>query len=118
MRQIPLKLRKEMAADPEYRICIRKKLFNDHDCKPDPVTGKLIEWEHAFIYAGKQINEKWAIIPICWWAHRGPGLNKEMNQYIAISRANSIDFDKYPRFDFQRRKIYLNDIYAKQLQSI
>lgn len=100
MRPIPLKLRKEIANDKFMQKCIYK------NCQNHP------EWEHAFIYAGRQINEKWAIVPVCTYHHRGKGLNKEFNQYIAISRATEEDFAKYPRFDWKRLKQYLINKYA------
>lgn len=86
-----------MAADPYYKLCARQRRFNDHTCQPNPMTGQPIEWEHAFIHAGQQINERWSIIPICWWAHSGPGLDKNKNQYLALMRATPEDLLKYPK---------------------
>ena len=86
MNNIPRKLRAELAADPFYRACARKGLHG-HKC-----AGR-ITWEHAFIYAGKQVQKKWAIIPLCAKAHAvdefqdGGDMNKEINQLIALSRA-------------------------------
>jgi hypothetical protein len=62
------------------------------------------EWEHAFIYAGKQINEKWAIIPLCVYHHLGEGLVKNENQRIALERATPEDLAKYPNFDWEKRR--------------
>lgn len=87
MRPIPPKLRQEMDADPLYHICLRNHILNDHECQPNPLNGQLIEWEHAIIFAGQQVNEKWAIIPICWYVHSGPKLNKEINVWLALNRA-------------------------------
>lgn len=84
MRKIPESLRAEMANDPYYKRCAR---FEEGNC-----SGR-ITWEHAIIYAGKQLNEKWAIIPICEYHHavdnfqdRG-NLNKEKHIWIALNRA-------------------------------
>lgn len=99
MRPIPLKLRKKIASDPFMLRCIYI------GCRFHP------EWEHAFIYAGKQINEDWAIVPVCPYHHRGAGLDKEFNQYVAVSRATDEDFAKYPRFDWQRLKLRLTKKY-------
>lgn len=87
MTPIPKKLKEEMSQDPYYRECARK----DETC-----YGR-ITWEHAFIYAGKQIQEKWAIIPLCWWHHLEGGLDKKENQRIAVARATVEDLAKYPR---------------------
>ncbi len=87
MNNIPPKLREEMANDPIYQLCLRKELLDDHVCEPDPLTGKLIEWEHVINFGGPQLQRKWAIIPICWLVHRGGKLNKEINRWIALNRA-------------------------------
>lgn len=74
-----------MAADPFYKICARRC---DGGC-----SGR-ITWEHAIIYAGRQLNEKWAIIPLCEYHHSidsyqdGGDLQKEKNVWIALNRAN------------------------------
>ncbi len=88
-----------MAVDPYYQICARK----NSECQ-----GR-ITWEHAFIYAGKQINEKWAIIPLCVYHHLGEGLVKNENQRIALERATPEDLAKYPNFDWKKRRNYVNN---------
>ena len=90
MRPIPPKLRERMAADPYYKGCARA----DFECR-----GR-ITWEHAFTYAGKQINEFWAIIPLCEYHHLGEGLNKAVNQIIAARRATKEDRKKYPHINW------------------
>ena len=94
MRPIPLKLRKQLENDPYYKSCARK----DRDCE-----GR-ITWEHVWIYAGKQINEKFAIIPLCMYHHLGNGLNKQRNQQISLSRATEEELQKYPRMKWQTWK--------------
>ncbi len=96
MRPIPLKLREEMSNDPYYKRCARA----NSEC-----NGR-ITWEHAFTYAGRQVNEKWAIIPLCWYHHLGAGLVKIKNQIIAAARATLEDREKYDRLNwafFDRR---------------
>lgn len=81
-------MRAEMEADPFYKTCVRNLLLNDHICETDPLKPwQLVEWEHAIRYKGSKLNEKWAIIPICWLVHRGGKLNKEINVWIALNRA-------------------------------
>ncbi len=91
MRPISPKLRRQIAEDPYMKVCAR----SDYDCK-----GR-ITWEHAFIYAGRQINEAWAIIPLCEYHHLGKGLNKKINQEIALNRATEQDLNKYPKKQFK-----------------
>lgn len=98
MRPIPKKLKDEIKKDPYYKRCARA---DDGGC-----DGR-ITWEHAWMYAGRQINERWAIIPLCVYHHLGPGLDKEKNQWIALSRAVDEDLKKYPRKDWLRIKSYL-----------
>lgn len=87
MSPIPKKLRAQLAADPEYQVCARRS----SECE-----GR-ITWEHALTYAGKQIQERFAIIPLCWYHHLGAGLDKRWNMKLAMSRATNADKVKYPR---------------------
>lgn len=117
MRPIPNKMKQEMLQSDEYKYCMRNMVFHDHICQ-----GR-ITLEHAFIYAGKQINEKWAIIPICAWAHdvdewQGAGnLDKHKNEFIALSRATSEDLKKYPKCDWQKKINFLNKKYEKEIRA-
>lgn len=113
MRPIPPKLREEMAAKPEYKTCLRYTALKDHICEADPLNGKLIDWEHAIIFAGKQVNEVWAIIPICWYTHRGPGLKKEINIWLALNRASDEELIAISKAtDYIRERERLNKIYG------
>lgn len=92
-----------MADDPFYSLCMRR---HEGNC-----SGR-VTWEHAFIYAGKQINEKWAIIPLCVYHHLGSGLDKNLNQFLALSRATPEDLAKYDRFDWDRHYKWLSSLYS------
>lgn len=112
MRPIPPKMKKDMLEDPEYHACMRNAYFLDHICQ-----GRLT-LEHAFIYAGKQINEKWAIIAICAWSHDvdlyqgGGNLDKKKNQYVALMRATNEDLEKYPKEDWEQMRKYYIGLYG------
>lgn len=111
MGRVPKKLRDECAADPFYYTCARFEALHDHECKPDPLTGRLIEWEHALIFAGKQVQKKFALVPLCWYVHRGPGLNKSVNEWIALNRATSVDLLELSRpggLNYGLHRAYLN----------
>ena len=104
MRPIPIKLRTQIAQD----IFMQKCIYNNCDCE-----GR-IEWEHAFLYAGKQINESWNILPVCIFHHRGNGLNKEYNQFRAIIRADIIDLEaRMPKKNWRQVYNYLTKKYDK-----
>lgn len=87
MSPIHKKLREQLAADHEYRVCARRS---------DECEGR-ITWEHALTYAGKQVQERFAIIPLCVYHHLGAGLNKRWNIDYAMSRATEEDKSRYPR---------------------
>jgi hypothetical protein len=82
-----------MADDPYYAKCARAK---DGGC-----SGR-ITWEHVWIYAGRQINEIWAIIPLCWFHHLGDGFNKKINEMLSLDRATAADLAKYPKKKWPR----------------
>lgn len=105
---IPSKLLKEILEDEYYKKCVRWK---EGTCR-----GR-ITFEHAIQYAGRQVNEKWAIIPLCAYHHEvdefqdGGDLQKDLNHFFAIQRATDDDLAKYPRKDWNQLKKYLNEKY-------
>lgn len=56
MTPIPKQLRAEIAADPFMKMCC---LADDGMC-----AGR-VEWHHAIIFAGRQLQEAFAIVPAC-----------------------------------------------------
>ncbi len=113
MRAISQKVHDELAARPDG--CERRRVFRDHECQ-----GR-ITWEHAFTYAGRQIDEAWAIVKICAWAHDvdefqgGGNLDKGKNQLIGLLRATEEDFAKYPKVPWTRERQRLISKYQKEL---
>lgn len=101
MNNIPTKLRALLADDPYMKVCARA----------DEYCSGRITWEHALYYGGKQIQERWAIIPLCVYHHLGPGLHKEINQAIALANATDEDLAAYPRTDWKQLKKYLHNKY-------
>ena len=92
-------------SDPYYNKCARLK---------DGYCDGRITWEHSHIYAGRQIQEKWAIIPLCVYHHLGNGLNKELNQWIALNRIDLNELNlRMPRFNWEQRYKYLATKHAK-----
>ena len=100
MRPIPKKLRDEMASDLFYKRC----------CLTGQITAK-IEWHHNLIYAGKQVNEKWCILPISHAMHE---LSKDQTvrerlDWIMVNRATTDELKRYSKaVDLQRLKNRLN----------
>lgn len=108
MRKIPQSHKDQIAQDPYFSKCARA---HEGNC------GGRITIEHAWIYAGRQINEMWAYVPICAYHHEvdeyqdDGDLNKELNQFISLSRATDADLAKYPKKDWRQIKNYLNEKY-------
>jgi len=93
MSPIPFNLRIQLAKDPYYAKCARAE---DGGC-----NGR-ITWEHAILYAGRQVQERWAIIPLCYRHHLGDLLDKTKNVILATNRATDDDKKKYPRLNWQK----------------
>lgn len=86
MNSIPKKLRHQLGNDPYYHRCARAGI-GEHVC-----AGR-ITWEHALTYAGRQVQARYAILPLCAKAHdcdewqdRGD-MCKEINVWLCLNRA-------------------------------
>lgn len=90
MRPIPSKLRNQIAKNPWMKKC----------CVPGCGNTTDVTWEHALKWAGRQINEAWAIIPLCWHHHLYTGLDKRFNEWVALHRATDDDLAKYPKHNW------------------
>lgn len=99
MRPIPPKLRKELSEDPFMAQCI---ICGD----------RKVEWDHVWVYARRQINERWSIVPLCYTHHRGGKLNREYTQYISLQRATDQELSKYPKVNWKQLKQYLEAKYG------
>lgn len=89
MRPIPLKLREEMSEDNFYKKCV----LQDENC-----SGK-IEFHHNLIYAGRQVNEKFCILPVCKFHHdheKNSEIKKRLN-WIMWNRATKEQIQKYSK---------------------
>ena len=82
---IPKKTKEELAAKPQ--ICARL----GEDCS-GPLT-----WEHALLFAGRKVQDKFAIVFLCWYHHLGAGLDKRWNIRKALTQATPEDLKKYPK---------------------
>ncbi len=91
--------------------CERAAVLRDHEC------GGRSTMEHAWTYAGRQINDAWSIVRLCELAHSvGPYamdgiLNKEINRWLSLRHATTEDLARYPRVDWRQLRKYLNKKY-------
>ena len=111
MRSIPIKLRNALADDIDMKSCIYESLdAPNHNC-----SGR-IEFEHAWTYAGRQINEIWAIVGCCTAHNRSKAMDKNYNRYRAILKAKRLGLwgevkAKYPKVDWDQQFVYLSSKY-------
>jgi hypothetical protein len=102
MRPIPPKLKKEMASDPYYEQC----------CISRRRTEK-IDWHHNLIYAGRQVNEKWCILPLATSIHKNIEKYKEQCDWIMVNRATDSDLQRFSKVvDLKLLKDRLNTKYG------
>lgn len=113
MNNVPPKLRKKWKDEDDAgirRTCARS---DEGNCQ-----GRLTK-EHAIIYAGKQLQEEWAILDICAYHHcvdqfqDGQGMNKEKHIWLALNRATEQRLRELSRaVDYIALKVRLNKKYA------
>lgn len=104
---IPVNLREEMANDPYYKKCCLTGYTNEK-----------INWHHNFIYAGKQVNEKWCILPVKESIHQyHKGITSEVKEkldYIMLNRFEGTMEDlakKFPKINWEQKYKYLKNKY-------
>ena len=98
-----------MEADPYYKRCAWHG-------RPHP--GKKIEWHHNLIFAGRQVNEKWCILPICQEIHEKANWKqvRERLDWIMLNRATNDDLVFYSKAgDLIRKRNVLNEKYGTQI---
>lgn len=118
MNNVPPKLRKQLAADPYYQTCARKGLHG-HTC-----AGR-VTWEHAIIHAGKQLQARFAILPICEFGHEvgvyqdGGDLDKEIHLWLALNRATDEELSAISRaVNYLQKRERLNAVYGMYFEPI
>jgi diadenosine tetraphosphatase ApaH/serine/threonine PP2A family protein phosphatase len=110
MRAISLKVKKQILADPFYeRCCITGLSANE----------AKIDWHHNLKYAGKQVNEKWAILPLAShyqgksFHQYHEGITPEVQErldWIMLNRATEEELRKYSKcVDLVARRKKLNE---------
>lgn len=110
MRPISPKVKEALLQEPQ--VCLRA---DEGNCQ-----GR-ITFEHALIYAGKQIDEVFAILRICEYHHGvnkfqdGGDMNKEKHVWLALNRATDDELRKYSKaVDYIALRERLNKKYANK----
>lgn len=108
MNNIPKKLRKEMAADPYYKVCA---VTGDRGTRTDP-----IQWHHNLIFGGKQVQEKFCILPIKRSIHfkANDKTVKARLDWIMLSRATEEQLTHYSKAIDRRFELaMLSEVYGR-----
>lgn len=118
MNNIPDRLRKELVEDPAYRSCMLNG-HHGHACE-----GR-ITFEHVIIFAGKQVQKKWAIISLCAKGHEVDNfqdahtMSKQLNLWAALNRASSSELLEVSKaVDYKRLLHQLNVMYGEWEQIV
>jgi hypothetical protein len=113
MRAIPTKLKREMLESHQYKVCMLRAY-------PGHICGGRITLEHAIIHAGKQVNERWAIIACCARGQEVDSyqdahtMDKNLNRWVAYNRAPEERLRELSKaVDLIRERERLNDIYGE-----
>lgn len=108
MTRIPAKLRKQLAQDPFYqRCCITGK---------SALPGDRIEWHHNLIFAGKQVQARFAILPVLKSMHELAHMRaiKDRLDWVMASRMSGEDLELYGKGrDWIHRLEYLESLFGK-----
>jgi hypothetical protein len=103
MRPIPKKLRDTLNKDPFMAVC----------CLADSECDGRIEFDHTIIHQGRQLNERWAIVPVCEHHHDGQQY-KERRQLVALNRASWTDLLMISKaVNWIQRRDYLRTKYPR-----
>ena len=86
-KPIPQKMREELSEDPFMeRCCLRNAL-----CRG------VIQWHHHLKFAGKRVNEKWCILPVCEYHHQKESIWKNQLDQVMVSRATEEELKPYSK---------------------
>lgn len=104
-----------MERDPFYRRCC---LTHGGRVTPNVFDQERIEWHHNLIYAGKQVQKKWAILPIVKRLHdKMVGEVKERCDWIMLNRATDEELAEFPRADLITKRDRLNDKFGVWMET-
>lgn len=95
-----------MAADPYYKKCC---LAHYGTC-----LGR-IEWHHSLIYGGRQVQQKFAILPACHFHHASVAYFNDEFVRVALNRATDEELRGISKaIDYLKERERLNTIYGNK----
>lgn len=108
MTRIPKKLREQLAADPFYTRCCVTGLYAQ--------PSDRIEWHHNMIFAGRQVQARFAILPVLASIHRVAALPeiKDKLDWVMVNRMSGEDLELYGKgVDWIHRLEWLNYVFGQ-----
>ena len=102
MRPIPPKLRQELEKLPRMKMCAIAPVQHLYER-----CGGRIEWHHVWTYAGRQINELWAIVGGCHKHHEMVKEQKAVKMSFEVASlllADENSLKAYPKKDWAQIK--------------
>lgn len=101
MRKIPINIRKQIDQSPFYHRCVLCGKTREQE---------KIEVHHNLIYAGRQVNDLWTLLPLCKTHHDDIVHCKERCNWVMCNRASISELIKYGKVvDYVRMKKILNE---------
>lgn len=88
-RPIPKKVREELSEDPFMLTCCLKDF--------SPLCSGRIQWHHHLKFAGKRVNEKWCILPVCEYHHAKEAVYKDFLDIVMLRRATIEELKPYSK---------------------
>ena len=108
MNHIPKTLNDEMNEDPFYRRCCLSFLGG---CGGRNIYGRTIERHHALIFAGRQVQAKYCILPACP-NHHALATRKDIKEafdWVLLNRATDVELSQISKtIDYRRERDRLN----------
>ena len=98
MRAISPAVKNQLVADPRMKVCALALVQDLYERCAGRVT-----WHHVWIYAGRQIDEPWAVQPACEHHHRMVESQRAVKmafEAASLRVASEADLLKYPRRDW------------------
>lgn len=86
-KPIPRQMREELAEDPFMKEC----------CLGTELCKGRVQWHHHLKFAGKRINEKWCILPVCEFHHSKEALYKKSLDCVMVLRATYEELKPYSK---------------------
>ena len=105
MRPIPLEMREALAEERFMKKCCLYEV--GYECE-----GR-VEWHHNLIFAGRQVNEKWAILPLCHWHHNRINQYKKKCDWVMLNRVTDEELKPFCKaIDYIGMRAKLNTEYG------